>query len=634
MPEHKDILFPHQQIRKHQDALLSHVQQTVQRGGSLIVHAPTGLGKTASALGPGLKHALDQDKTIVFLTSRHTQHAIAIETLQAIQDVFGTKFHALSIIGKKWLCLQPNVQALPSKDFAEYCKAMVADGKCAFYEHTRKGEHPSVEAKLVLDQVKHKVLRSQDLVEGARQHGLCPYEMGLLAANKARVIITDYFYLFNSHIRNNFLKRIDKSLQDIILVIDEAHNLPGRVKDLASEYLTTNMLQKALKEAQKYGYDNLLHVLKGLLEWFQQEAKVFFERRLDNTGAAAARFNEKYLDKDDFIDQVNRLSPYDDIIEQCTHAGDAIREEQQQSFIGSVGNFLEAWKGPDEGFTRILGLKQTGKDPMTVLSYRCLDPSQVTKDVLEAAHASILMSGTLTPTDMYADLLGIPQAEQQELPSPFPEDNRLVMVVPKTTTRYAQRNQEQYEQIAKVLAEITDTIPGNSAIFFPSYYLQEQVHNYFMTLNKKTILSEQPGMTKNDKETLLNRFKQHRKHGAVLLGVINGSFGEGIDLPGDELKGVIIVGLPLTRPDLETKALIDYYEGKFGKGWDYGYVFPAFQKVLQGAGRCIRSETDRGVIVFLDERFTWPKYFRLFQDQPVRISLLYTKMIQNFFTSS
>jgi Rad3-related DNA helicase len=148
----------------------------------------------------------------------------------------------------------------------------------------------------------------------------------------------------------------------------------------------------------------------------------------------------------------------------------------------------------------------------------------------------------------------------------------------------------------------------------------------------KTLLVEQRAMTKEEKHTFLNTFRGYKDRGAVLLGVITGNFGEGIDLPGDELQGVVVVGLPLSRPDLEVEALISYYDAKFGKGRDYGYLIPAFNKALQSAGRCIRSETDKGVVVFLDERYEDQYYLRLFpKDWRIKSTLLYEKMIREFF---
>ena len=190
----------------------------------------------------------------------------------------------------------------------------------------------------------------------------------------------------------------------------------------------------------------------------------------------------------------------------------------------------------------------------------------------------------------------------------------------------------QFQSIAKILADITSQVPGSCAIFFPSYQLRDSVNNYFQQQCEKTILLEQPGLSKEDKQKTLDKLKQYGNRGAVLLGAAAGSFGEGIDLPG-VLKAVIIVGLPLDRPSLETQDLINYYDARFGKGWDYGYTMPALTKCMQNAGRCIRSENDRGVIIFLDQRYTQHNYLQCFPpDWQLKISLDYVKLIKEFFT--
>ena len=160
--------------------------------------------------------------------------------------------------------------------------------------------------------------------------------------------------------------------------------------------------------------------------------------------------------------------------------------------------------------------------------------------------------------------------------------------------------------------DLVNKIKGNVFVFFSSYKIRDSIYLSFMNECKKTIFLEDSKMSKEQKLEMLERFKKYKKSGAVLLGVTSGSFGEGIDMPGDLLNGVIIVGLPLGVPDLETRELIAYFDKKYKKGWDYGYLFPAFQKTLQNAGRCIRSENDKGVIAFLDERYKWGNYFKCF----------------------
>ncbi|MFH2028731.1 MAG: ATP-dependent DNA helicase [Nanoarchaeota archaeon] len=344
------------------------------------------------------------------------------------------------------------------------------------------------------------------------------------------------------------------------------------------------------------------------------------------------RNQEKLVTKDDFINRIKRAYDYDELITSLAFAGEEIRGKQKKSNMATVAFFLEFWPEEAEGFARIISKRYGAKELITELSNRCLDPSHITKDVINNCHNLILMSGTLTPTFMYKDILGFDDAKEVEFKNPFPEKNRLSLIIPETSTKYARRNKDEYQKIAAKIEEITDNIPGNVIVFFPSYFLRNNVYA-FMDKNKKRILLEKSGMTKEEKNDMLDQFKGHKDDGAILMAATAGSFGEGVDLPGDYLKGVIIVGLPLEKPTLEIKELISYYDRKFSRGWEYGYVYPAIIKVLQNAGRCIRSENDKGVIVFLDERYSWDSYYKCFPlDYNVKISKLYEKKIKEFFT--
>ncbi|MBR9702644.1 ATP-dependent DNA helicase, partial [Candidatus Woesearchaeota archaeon] len=476
--------------------------------------------------------------------------------------------------------------------------------------------------KLALKELKKEHNTSTEVKEYCSKKMLCPYEVALMQARKARVIITDYNYLFNPGISKAFLQKIGKELSELILIVDEAHNLPDRVKDAASDKISTLSLKRAASEAEKYKYDEMIGVMKKLAELLER-----FGLTIDEG------MEERFLEKEDFVRKVKEVMDVDELVATLERIGDVVREEQQYSYLGAIGDFLRTWiDGEDEGFARILSESRFRDEEMHQLSYRCLDPSVITADVLNNAHSSVLMSGTLSPTKMYKELVGALKAEELTLQSPFPEDNRLTLIIPKTSTKFTKRGDTMYQEIAEHCGRICNGVPGNSAVFFPSYALLNNILRYLEPKLQNTVFAERAGMSKDEKHEFLERFKKYKDSGAVLLGVITGNFGEGIDLPGDLLRCVVVVGLPLGKPDLETKALINYFDNKFGQGWEYGYTFPAFNRTLQSAGRCIRTEQDRGVLVFLDERYEWPRYKKCFpEDWTLKSTVLYEGMIKDFF---
>ncbi|MBW3001470.1 DEAD/DEAH box helicase, partial [Candidatus Woesearchaeota archaeon] len=211
--EFRNMYFPHDEVRPIQDELIRKINKTVTGQQNLIAHAPTGLGKTAAALGPSVREALKKDLTVFFLTSRHTQHKLAMETVNQIKEMYKLGFTVVDIIGKKWLCLQPSVNKLYPREFAEYCKKMKEDELCEFYTKARdKGEASQQARELVKQLKKENRTDTESVVERSTQQGVCPYEVALLIAKDARVIIGDYFYLFNPHIRETFLSRTGKEL--------------------------------------------------------------------------------------------------------------------------------------------------------------------------------------------------------------------------------------------------------------------------------------------------------------------------------------------------------------------------------------------------------------------------------------
>ncbi len=603
------MLFSHDVIRPSQKELVETVQKALKEKKHVLAHAPTGLGKTAAVLCPALDLALQRDLTIFFLTSRHTQHKIVLETAKQVMEKNKIHFAVASLIGKKWMCAQDNVDNMPSGDFAEYCKGMVENNLCEFYTNARGKNNLSAQ-KMLSELNADSPLPTEKVMLKCIQEKLCPYEMSLMLAENSKVIVADYFYLFNEHIRDMLLGKIKKKLEQAIIIVDEGHNLPARVRDLLTFRLSNKLMKLAVQEAKKNHLDDALSLLVEIQDILNKLSANLKEERL--------------VKRDLFFEPLNKFRKYDEIVAELDLAAEMVRAEQKTSHIGSVARFLEAWKNDDVGFARII----SRKDMFVTLSIRCLDPALATKEVFDGCYASVVMSGTLNPTSMYADVLGMQNAVTKSFPSPFPEHNRLSMIVPRTTTKFTLRSERQYREIGQICADIAGKIPGCVMLFFPSYSVRDSVAGFFAEKFDRPILYESPGMDKAEKQVLLDKFSNSK---GVLMAVAAGSFGEGIDLPG-VIKGVIVIGLPLDKPDLETTELISYYDRKFGKGWEYGYTLPAMTRCVQNAGRCIRSETDRGVLVFLDERYAWPRYKSCFPPEwELKTTIDYSDEIAQFF---
>jgi DNA excision repair protein ERCC-2 len=625
----EDLLFPYEKIRPIQEELIEAVEQSLEDEVPLIVHAPTGLGKTAATLAPAITYAKKNKKTIFFLTSRHTQHLIALETVKAIKERFKLEVSAVSVVGKRNLCAQSGIELMRSDDFTNYCKSLREDGKCSYYTKARSDKsQPTMEAEQAIDILhKQSPLPSEEILTRASADELCPYEISLMLADKADVIVADYNYLFNERIRMNFLGKINKQLSDSIIIIDEGHNLPARLREQLTRRLSSMMLKRAIQEAKKYEFEDVL------------EALVQIQDILNHLSGGLWAGQQKLVNKHEFLNRLNKLNTVNNPKMDLTTlhpllemAAETVREDQRSSAIGGVANFLAEWSEGDEGFSRMISVKEFNNEPLTILSCNCLDPSISAKEVVEAAHTTILMSGTLMPTSMFKDLLGFPEYSiEREFESPFPPHHRECLVVPGATTKYTSRNEAQYKKIAEICNSVVNFVPGCSAIFFPSYALRDSVANYLNYDCNKTVFMEERGASKESRQQLIKDFSSYKKTGAVLLGVASGSFGEGVDMPGI-LKSVIVVGIPLDKPDLETKELIMYYDKKYRRGWDYGYILPAITKTLQNAGRCIRSETDKGVLVFLDDRYLQPQYARCFpRDWEPQLSKDPKADVQDFF---
>ncbi len=607
-----DDLFPHSQVRPSQKELKDRVETALKEQKNVVAHAPTGLGKTAATVPPSLSYALENDKTVFFLTPRHSQHEIALETLKQVKEKHNVRFIAVDLIGKDHLCAGAN---MPSDDEKPTCPR---------HENTYTDKHQLTDrARRKKNQLKGQILRAEEVKERCQK--VCPYEILVHMASEADVIIGDYFHIFHPGVREVIFSKSKMALKDCIVIVDEAHNLPDRTRRLHSATITEQMLKSAKTEAENAGYYEEVETLERLQRELERLAK--HELTMND--------NEVELDKDAFVSRVEDIGTYDHIIEDLNEVKKTVEEDGKESTCGDIAEFLDRWKnGKDYGFVRVLKKVQYTQNPYIRLSYTCLNPQFATEKALKNVHTAIAMSGTLMPVEMYVDIFGLdPDNTFAEVfESPFPEENKQNLIVDKVTTQYKHRDDNQYKKMAWYILKSMEHVSGNVGVFFPSYAMRDEVHERLKDRLDRPVFLEDRTMDKEEKNTFLDKFADKAGEGAVLLGVVGGSFGEGVDFPGNLMSGVFIVGLPLQRPDLETQALIDFYDEKFdGNGWDYGYNYPAINRALQAAGRCIRSHDDEGVVMFMDKRYAWDKYRKALPAENFHITKAPWLEIEQFF---
>lgn len=585
--------FPFENKRSGQEEMINKIKYCLENKKNLLIHAPTGIGKTVSALYPAVKFASKRGLNVFFLTPRHSQHIMAIETLRKIGNV-----KVMNIIGKMGFC--NNVyEGLHPSDFHEMCNYLKKDGKCRFYNKVYNKGKVTDEAKAKVRELSGDILTSEEIKKRCKD--FCPYEIACLGARKSTVIVADYFHLFNPYISGTFLAKIDKKLEDSIIIVDEAHQLPGRSRDLISSKLTSYILNRAVKEAK----DVQAEISSDLVD---------FQSAIENLKGKIRIGDEGYISKS----EINVNSFGLNFLERLKETSDLVIEEgKERSYCLSILDFLERWVNSDEqNFTRIIRKKQSRYGEQVEIKISALLPSEITSDIINNSYATILMSATLQPLEMYSDLLGVKRCESVSLKSAFPKKNRLNLIAPIATTKYSRRGEAQYKNYADIIKKIFDSVGGNTAVFFPSYFFLQQVENYLD--GSINYFKESQELSKEQKNQMIVDFIKSKN--SLLLGVQSGSFDQGIDFPNNSLKCTIVAGIALATPDLETKSVVSCYNRHYGKGMEYGYIYPAVQKVVQAAGRAIRSETDKAVVVYLDERFMWRNYIRALSGENFKVS--------------
>jgi len=631
--------FPFSSIREGQREFLEDVRYSVASENILIAHAPTGIGKTVAALVPALQYALENEKTVFFLTSKRSQHKIAIDTLRMIKLHAKLNFVAVDVTSKQSMC--PRATSIYREFYSlfnEFCKSEQKNKRCRYF---LKNDEEA------LRRIRDDILHVEELCGWCTGRGVCPYKAALEVAERADVVVCDYNYLFSPDIAEMVLEKIEAGLDDLIVIVDEAHNLPDRIRNNLSNTLRMSTVTSAAREIRyidREMYGNLMELEKIFTKLALDASKnkaveIAVERDfLLEEMEKVLRRRIEAISYDDFVNTLQSIAEDLETTGEAKTAGstkDVFSAEEKrilktlkksrysvsgttvsprykkeketaQRNIINVAEFLDGWR-TREKCVRIFSLVPR-ENPM--LYFKLLDPSVISAPIFSRVHSTIMMSGTLCPTEMYADVLGATperirgkEVAMMEYKSPFPEENRQIVVTKELTTKYTKRGEEMYMKVAEKISEVAQYVKGGMAVFFPSYALLKSIAAHLPEDVSRRAMVERREMKKEEKNRLYESLRDTT--GGILLAVQGGSFSEGMDYESNTLKAIIVVGLPLSPPTLEVKTIEGYYTGKYGaeKGRLYGYLYPAVTKVLQAAGRGIRSEQDRCIIVLMDYRF-------------------------------
>jgi DNA excision repair protein ERCC-2 len=579
------LVFPFDQPRPGQLEIVAAIAEALTRKKPLLLQAPTGLGKTVAALYPVLQEALGRGQRVVYATPKNSQHAVAEEALELLR-AGGAKIKSVTITAKSKLCFLD----------VPFCDAGFCEFARGYYD--KSARHGAREALARKRKLSGKALR-----ELGRRWQLCPYELQFEAAAEADVVVCDYNYVFAPR---SALARIEAmSLRQQgrpALLIDEAHNLPAR----AMEYYSPALSVAALEE--------LRPPLQSLPAGFRTEAGLLLDRAIgcllackppDLPEAARSARIEPALEP--FCELETDLQAFLD--RYLASDAEFLPRDPALRLVFDWSQFLEALelaRDPARGEFFVTFQKRPGP----ALAVTCCDASLMLRPCFEGYDQVVAFSATLKPFDYYARLSGLDPAQvaTAEFRSPFPPTNRKLLIIPQISTKYSRR-EASAPRIAEAVARISALRPGNYFAFFPSFEFLDKVAAVFAPPPGFALVRQQRRMRALDIELVLEGLKRAAQP-TIVFAVQGGVFSEGVDYPGEALVGAFIVGPPLPLFDLEREEMRRYYEKNYGSGFDFAYTFPAMAKAVQAAGRVIRSETDRGLIVLLDSRFLEPAYAR------------------------
>lgn len=572
----RQIEFPFPYREGQRDLVVS-VYRTILRKKKLFIQAPTGVGKTMATVFPAV-WAVGEGlgEKIFYLTAKTITRTVAEQAFSLLKEK-GLLYKTITLTAKEKICFCEEAECNP--DACPYAKG-----------------HFDRVNDAVFDLITHSGDWSREVLEEqAKKHMVCPFEMSLDVSNWADAVICDYNYAFDpqAHLKRFFS---ESGKGEYLFLIDEAHNLVERGREMYS----ASLYKEDLLEVRKLVKAEDPKLAKGLSECNQQFLELKRECEHYQILKSVSHIALKLM---------NVLSKLEDYLEECK---DAEKKKRVLDFYFAVRSFLNIHDIMDENYVIFSEMMEDGRFQIKLF---CVNPAVNLQNYLEQGNSTIFFSATLLPVHYYKKLLSVEKDDYAVYAhSSFPQENKFLFIGTDVSTRYTRRGESTYQRFARYIAVMAEQKKGNYMAFFPSYRFLEEVHTCFLECVDHEVdsICQVSYMDEEQREEFLEEFEQEREKSLVAFCVMGGIFSEGIDLTDDKLIGAVIAGTGLPQVCTEREILKQYFNAADMDGFDYAYLYPGMNKVLQSAGRVIRTESDRGVILLLDDRFRAMRYREVF----------------------
>ena len=576
----KNLKFPFNEYREGQLSFIKSCYGTIREKEKIFIQAPTGTGKTISTIFPSIK-ALGEElgEKIFYLTSKGANKGVAEQTIKILKEE-GIKAKSITLNAKEKICLNDCVN----------CNAEECEYANLYYDKLKKS---------ILEIVSNEhEFSTEKIIDYAKKYKICAFELSLDLIEWCDIVICDYNYIFDPRVS---LRRVVDYADNIILLIDEAHNLVERSRASYSSSLSKRKFMDLKKE--------LKGIAPKLYRITNKINKLFVEERL-----YSEEKNEKYSYYREVPKELCK-----ELRVMAREIDKSLSEKKDNNFNNKlldiyfdINNFLGISELYDDDYYTYI---ESTKDEVKI-SLFCANPSKKLKSTMDKFRASVLFSATMSPFRYFINILGGKEDDYRlTLKSPFPKENFKVSLY-KANTRYKFRD-KTIPEICQVISKFILSNKGNWMVFFPSYEYMKKVQEYIEENNMiDSILSQEANMTVESQERFINEFKT--KENITGFCVMGGSFSEGIDLPGEDLIGVIIIGVGYPKVSIEGQIIREHF-GEEGE--NIAYIYPGINKVLQAAGRVIRTECDKGKLLLIDDRYVEKRYFDLLPEiwKPINI---------------